>query len=282
MRKSVRAPQPTRARPFCGGATGPTPNHSKLRGGVAFENWSGSGRDRLRLKRLLVSSSLGFLALLGCFVGLVKFSPKALAEAAEEDAKVVEVELAKEPEPEPPPPPAPPELRPHHSNPGPRLQKLETPTTISDEKVQEKDAKPSNGGSSDPYEKGSGDGSSGPQKAVVEAPVAPPPPPPPKIVDNRPRPVSETDTPPEPIGIAPIPEMPAEAKAAGVEGTVVIKFVVTETGAVTDVRVLKGPPELHAVCVAAVKALRFKPGHSEDGVVHAFTKIKSFRFRLRT
>jgi periplasmic protein TonB len=247
---------------------------------VAFENWSGDSRDKLRLRRLLISSSLGFVALLGCFVGLVKFSPKALAEEVEEDAKVVEVELAKEPEPEPAPPP--PELRPHHSNPGPRLQKIETPTTISDEKVQEKDAKPSNGGGSDPYQKGGGDGTGGAEKAVVEAPTPPPPPPPPKVVDNRPRPVGETDTPPEPIGEAPIPEMPAEAKAAGVEGTVVVKFVVTETGAVTDVRVLKGPPELHAVCIAAVKAMRFKPGHSEDGVVRAFTKIKMFRFRLRT
>jgi len=248
---------------------------------VAFENWSGKNRDKLRLKRLLISSSIGLLSLLGVFAGLIKFSPKALAEEVEEDAKVVEVELAKEPDPEPEPPPPPPELRPQHSNPGPRLQKIETPTTISDEKVQEKDVKPSNGGGSDPYQKGGGDGTGTAEKAVVEAPT-PPPPPPPKVVDNRPRPVGETDTPPEPIGDAPIPEMPAEAKAAGVEGTVVVKFVVTEAGAVTDVRVLKGPPELHAVCIAAVKAMRFKPGHSEDGVAHAFTKIKMFRFHLRT
>lgn len=246
---------------------------------MAFENWSGSGRDKLRLKRLLISSSIGLLSLLGVFVGLIKYSPKALAEEVEEDAKVVEVELAKEPEPEPPPPP--PELRPHHSNPGPRLQKIETPTTISDDKVQEKEVKPQAGGSSDPYQKGGGDGTGGPDKAVVEAPTPPPAPPPPKLVDNRPRPVGETDTPPELIGTAPVPEMPAEAKAAGVEGTVLVKFVVTESGAVTDVRVLKGPPELHAVCIAAVKALRFKPGHSEDGVAHAFTKIKAFRFHLR-
>lgn len=248
---------------------------------MAFENWSGSSRDKLRLKRLLISSSLGCFALLAGFVALVKFSPQAQAEEVEEEAKVVEVELAKEPEPEPEPPPPPPELRPHHSNPGPRLPKIETPTTISNDKVQEKEVKPSTGSGSDPYEKGGGDGTGGPEKAVVEPP-APPPPPPPKVVDNKPRPVGENDTPPELIGTAPIPEMPGEAKAAGIEGTVIVKFVVTETGAVTDVRVLKGPPELHAVCIAAVKALRFKPGHSEDGVAHAFTRIKSFRFHLKT
>jgi protein TonB len=250
---------------------------------VAFENWSAGNRDVLRLKRLLLSSALGCFALLGVFVYLLKTAPKALAEEAEEDAKVVEVELAKEPEPEPEPPPPPPELRPRQANPGPRLQKLETPTTISDDKIQEKDVKPSTASGGDPYEKGGGDGSGSAEKAVVEAPAAPPPPPPPKPVEKEgPRPVSENDTPPEPIGVAPVPEMPAEAKAAGVEGTVIVKFVVTETGAVADVRVLKGPPELHAVCIAAVKAMRFKPGHSEDGVARAFTRTKKFKFQLKT
>jgi protein TonB len=84
------------------------------------------------------------------------------------------------------------------------------------------------------------------------------------------------------IGEAIIPEMPAEAKAAGVEGTVIVRWVVTETGAVTDVRVLKGPPELHGVCLAAVRAMRFKPGRDADGVPRAFTRIKKFKFKLRT
>jgi periplasmic protein TonB len=247
---------------------------------VAFENWSSKKRDVLRLRRLGMSSALGCAALVGLFVFLLKTAPKAQAEEVEEDAKIVEVELAKDPEPEPPPPP--PELRHRAANPGPRLQKLETPTTISDTKVEEKEVKPSAAGSGDPYEKGGGDGTGSAEKAVVEAPAAPAPPPPKPVVKEGPRPVSETDTPPELIGAAPVPEMPGEAKAAGVEGTVVVKFTVTESGAVTDVKVLKGPPELHAVCVAAVKAMRFKPGHSEDGVVRAFTRIKKFKFQLKT
>ncbi len=248
---------------------------------MAFENWSGNNRDVLRLKRLLVSCSIGFVALMAVFIYLLKTAPKALAEEAEEDAKIVEVELA-QPDPEPEPPPPPPELLPHKSNPGPRLQKLEVPTTISEEKVQEKEVKPATGTGTDPYEKGGGDGTGTAQKAVVEAPVAPPPPPPPKIVKVGPSPVGENDTAPEPIGTAPIPEMPAEAKAAGIEGTVIVKFTVTETGAVADVKVLKGPPELHAVCIAAVKAMRFKPGHHEDGSPGSFTRIKKFKFQLRT
>ena len=249
---------------------------------MAFENWSGNNRDVLRLKRLLVSCSIGFVALMSVFIYLLKTAPKALAEEAEEDAKVVEVELAKEPEPEPEPPPPPPELRPQKSNPGPRLQKLETPTTISEEKVQEKEVKPSTGTGTDPYEKGGGNGTGTAEKAVVAPAAPPPPPPPPKVVTNRPSPVGENDTPPEPLGAAPVPEMPAEAKAAGIEGTVIVKFTVTETGAVTDVKVLKGPPELHAVCIAAVKGMRFKPGRHEDGSPGSFTRIKKFKFQLRT
>ena len=102
------------------------------------------------------------------------------------------------------------------------------------------------------------------------------------IQKDKPRPVSETDTPPQLIGDPIIPQMPAEAKAAGIEGVVVVRWVVTETGAVTDVRVLKGPPELHAVCVAAIKAQRWTPGRDADGVPRAFTKIKKFKFKLST
>jgi protein TonB len=248
---------------------------------VAFENWSQKNRDVLRLKRLMIGSTLGAVGMAGGMTYLVLTS-QAAAEEIEEEAKVVEVQLAKEPEPPPEPPPPPPELKPRKPNPGPRLEKLETPTTISDEKLQEKEAKPADGGG-DPYEKGSGDGSNGPTTMEV-APAAPPPPPPPppKVEKDKPRPVGENDTPPELVGEAERPEMPAEAKAAGIEGTVVVKYTVTETGAVTDVRVLKGPPELQAVCIAAVKAMRFKPGRDPDGVPRAFTKIKSFRFKLRT
>lgn len=245
---------------------------------MAFENWSQKNTDVLRLKRLLMGGGISAAALAGTMLYLVLTSADAAADVVEEEAKVVEVQLAKKPEPEPEPPPPPPPHEPRKPNPGPRLQKIEVPTTISDEKLQEKAAKPTSGGG-DPYEKGGGDGTVGPDKAVVEAPVAPPPP---QIVKDKPRPVSETDTPPELIGDAIIPEMPAEAKAAGIEGTVIVRWVVTETGAVTDVRVLKGPPELHGVCLAAVKAMRFKPGRDADGVPRAFTRIKKFKFKLRT
>jgi protein TonB len=250
---------------------------------VAFETWTQKTTDVLRVKRLLLGASVGMSIVVGGIALMVLTSSQAAAETEEEEAKVVEVQLAKEPEPEPePPPPPPPELKPHHSNPGPRLQKLETPTTISEEKVQEKEVKPAGGGE-DPYQKGGGDGTTG-QKTVVEAPVAPPPPPPAPILPKvkKPVPVSEGMTPPEAIVKLVKPEYPADAKAAGLEGTVVIRYVVSEQGDVTEVRAMKGPPELHAVCVAAVKAMRFKPALDADGKPVMVVRYMKFPFKLRT
>jgi protein TonB len=251
---------------------------------VAFENWSQKQTDVLRLKRLAIGGGLSAAALAGTMAYLVVTSANAKAEEVEEEAKVVEVQLAKEPEPEPePPPPPPPELKPQRPNPGPRLQKLETPTAISEDKLEEKEAKPATGGG-DPYEKGGGDGSSGPQAAVVEAPTPPPPPPPPPELPKvkKPVPVSEGMTPPEPVVKLVKPEYPADAKAAGLEGTVVIRYVVNEQGDVTDVRAMKGPPELHAVCVAAVKAMRFKPALDADGKPVMVVRYMKFPFKLKT
>jgi protein TonB len=250
---------------------------------VAFENWSQNRRDTLRLKRLAIGSSLGAVGLVGGMTYLVLTS-QAAAEELEEEAKVVEVQLAKEPEPlpEPEPPPPPPENEPRKPNPGPRLQKLETPTTVSDEKPQEKEAKPAEGGG-DPYEKGGGDGSSGPKTAEVAAPTPPSPPPAPVLPKvKQPVPVSEGMTPPEPIMKLVKPEYPADAKAAGLEGTVVVRYVVSEQGEVTEVRAMKGPPELHAVCVAAVKAMRFKPALDADSKPVMVVRYMKFPFKLRT
>jgi len=235
----------------------------------------------MRVKRLLVGASLGTAMVVGGIAFVVLTSSRAVAEVQEEEAKVVEVQLATEPEPEPPPPPPPSELKPHKPNPGPRLQKLETPTTISDETLQEKDVKPSTGGG-DPYEKGGGDGSSGPATPTVVEPVAPPPPPPPPPKVKKPVPVSEDMTPPEPIVKMVKPEHPPELKAAGIEGTVVVRYVVNEQGEVTDVRAVKGPAEFHAVCVTAVKTMRFKPALDADGKPVAVVRYIKFPFKLRT
>ena len=239
---------------------------------MAFESWTHSSADKVRRNRLLLGYLIGASTVASGIAFVVLTSAKVAAQ--EEEEKAVEVQLVKEPEPEPEPepPPAPPELKHHASNPGPRLPKLEVPTTVSNDKVVEKDVKPSSAGSGDPYEKGGGDGSTGPATSAV-GPVTPPPPPPPKV--HKPRPVSEDDTPPERIGDAPLPVFPPEA--AGIDGTVLVRFVVTETGEITDVKAVKGPPELFSACVAAVKLMRFKPAHDAQGNPISVVKYQSFR-----
>ncbi|HKO53386.1 MAG TPA: energy transducer TonB [Polyangiaceae bacterium] len=248
---------------------------------MAFENWTLHAADSARRKRLLFGYLIGALTV-GSGIAVVVLT-SAPVEAQEEEEKVVEVALVSEPEPEPPPPPPPPppEVKQHAPNPGPRLPKLETPTTISNDQVTEKEAKPTSGGG-DPYEKSGGDGTGGPQQAVVapEPPPPPPPPPPPQI--NKPRPVSEDDTAPELIGSAPNPDYPADARAAGIEGVVLVRYIVTETGEVKDAKAMKGPPELFAACVAAVKGQRFKPARDAQGNPIAVVRFKKFKMRIST
>jgi periplasmic protein TonB len=246
---------------------------------VAFESWTVTAADKVRRNRLIFGYVIGASSVASGIAFVVLTSSANVAAQEEEDAKVVEVQLVKEPEPEPEPPP--PELKQHSmASAGPHLPKLAAPTAITNEKVDEKEAKPASAGSADPYEKGGGDGSGAAQKAVVE-PVAPPAPAPAPHL-NKPRPISEDDAPPELLGADARPEYPAEAKAAGIEGVVLVRYVVTEPGDVKDVKAMKGPPELFAVCVAAVKALRFRPAHDAQGNPISVVRFKKFRMRITT
>lgn len=56
-------------------------------------------------------------------------------------------------------------------------------------------------------------------------------------------------------------EYPARAKAEGIEGTVILKLTISETGAVRDAVVVRGiDAELDAAARDAAKRFRFKPG----------------------
>lgn len=92
--------------------------------------------------------------------------------------------------------------------------------------------------------------------------------------------VTEDVTPPRAISMQP-PSYPADAKAAGIEGTVVVQYIVTEKGEVKDVTAVRGPLELTAVCVAAVQAWRFMPAVKEGQPV-AVHRIARFPFRIKT
>ncbi len=55
------------------------------------------------------------------------------------------------------------------------------------------------------------------------------------------------------------PKYPAIAKAAGVQGTVVLRVTISEGGTVEDQKVISGPPMLEAAAMDAVRTWRYKP-----------------------
>jgi TonB family protein len=85
-------------------------------------------------------------------------------------------------------------------------------------------------------------------------------------------------TPPEPIErVAPV--YPDSARAAGIEGTVVVKTLVGSDGRVMRVDVETSVPGLDGAALAAVKQWRFKPG-TVDGKPRAVTVGVPVRFHL--
>lgn len=74
---------------------------------------------------------------------------------------------------------------------------------------------------------------------------------------------------------------PEMARRAGVEGTVVVQFVVDETGAVMEPKVLKGlGAGLDELAVEAVKKVRFTPGRQRGKSVSVRMSVPIV-FRLR-
>jgi protein TonB len=55
------------------------------------------------------------------------------------------------------------------------------------------------------------------------------------------------------------PVYPAIAKAARVQGTVVLEATISKTGAITGLRVVSGPAMLQQAALDAVKTWRYKP-----------------------
>ena len=236
-----------------------------------FDSWTRSSVDSIRIKRLVIGYVVGAVAVVtaGAFIFLT--SPNASAQ--EEEEPELEVQLAKEPEPEPEPPPPP--VVEEKPKPKPRLQ---IPVEVPREAIKEADPLPQASNEPDPFEEKPAIVET-PKPAVVEAPK-------PVLAPTIERPrgptrVLEDDTPP--VAIAQTkPEYPASAKAAGLEGVVIVKYVISEAGVVTDAKVLKGPPELSLVCLSAVKTWRFKPALDFQGKPKAVTKIARFPFKLKT
>jgi protein TonB len=236
-----------------------------------FGSWTEQHVDTLRVRRLLVGWIVGTACVIAGMAFIVLTS-KGVASAEEEDDGPIEVQLASEPEPEPPPPPPPP---PEAAKPAPK-PRMVAPTTISDEKLQEKE--PVKELQAD--EKMEEEQKEQPKEIASAAP----PPPPPPVVREKPqakKPMRLTEDMPKPVQLTTkTPEYPPAAKSAGIEGVVIVRYVIAEDGSVRDVKALKGPPELQEVCVSAVKTWRFQP-IIVDGSPVAVVRMARFPFRIR-
>ena len=99
-----------------------------------FGSWTDRRLDTLRIRRLVVGLIAGMISVIAG-MSFIVLTSKGVAASEEEDDGPIEVQLAKEAEPEPPPPPPPP---PEAAKAAPK-PRLAVPTTISDEKLQEKE-----------------------------------------------------------------------------------------------------------------------------------------------
>jgi protein TonB len=89
----------------------------------------------------------------------------------------------------------------------------------------------------------------------------------------------EEATPPQALTQDLSPGYPESARAAGKEGLVILKFVVSREGRVTDIKVLKGDPPFVEAAIAKVKTILFRPA-TVNGAPIAVFKIMRFPFRL--
>lgn len=251
-----------------------------------LQNWTSRTVDRQRQKRLVIGYVVGASVVASLFTALALAKKPALAEAPEE--KVLDVALAEEPEPEaeqpePEPEPAPVKGPPPPQAAGPVLPEITTPVEVPDDAPAEEAPSDNPYASADPYAFGAGQrgGTGTSTKVVVAAPAAAPEA---KTAKKPGGPVRVTaDTiPPEQIsgtGAA----YPASAKAAGIEGTVIVKYVVDTSGNPTNIQSVRGPEALRPACEDSVRSLKFTPAKSKTtGEVLAVTKIKKCTFKLKT
>jgi periplasmic protein TonB len=112
----------------------------------------------------------------------------------------------------------------------------------------------------------------------VPPPPAPPPPPPPPRRPPQNLPDGAQPATPSPSNAA--PEFPAAARGRGLEGVVALKIVVTASGSVGEIRVLKGEEPFVRAAVSAVRQWRYTPARFQGEAI-AVWKIVKVPFRLR-
>ena len=78
-----------------------------------------------------------------------------------------------------------------------------------------------------------------------------------------------------------MPAFPEDARKQGIEAVVVVKFTVSEEGAVEDLKIVKGHPLFDEVVLAAVRTWTFEPA-TLDGKTVRMTRMVKIPFRLKS
>jgi protein TonB len=176
------------------------------------------------------------------------------------------------PEAAPPPPPPPPRQRAASASRKPGRALVE-PTKVSDERAEDV----ADGAAIDPDSIGDGE-----HESLKPTPPAPPEPEPEPQPVRTPEPVDVPDTLEPAVAVSGnrLPEYPELARKKGLEGEVLLRLSISETGEVVDVVVLRGAEPFLAAALAAVRTWRYQPPR-EDGRAIAGTRVVRIPFRIR-
>ena len=204
-------------------------------------------------------------------------APEAEPEVEQDECRLAKISGDSSPEPEP-------EVAPQPQPQGPVLPEISTPVEIPDDAPAEEAPSDNPYAAADPYAFGAGQRGGTARGTTKVVKVAPERAEAPKKAKAPSGPVRVTaDTiPPQQISGAGA-SYPAAAKAAGIEGTVIVKYVVDTSGNPTNVQSVRGPEALRPACEASVKSLKFTPAQLKStGQVVSVHKIKKCTFRLKT
>ena len=250
---------------------------------MELTHWGVVAVDEERGRRLATGYAIGsgLFLIFGLLASHYGDRPSEVVAEPEVEVKMVARQEEVAPEPPPPPPPPPPMVK-APSAPAPialGAPEATIPVEMPKELPTARGPVQALEGVGDPH--GAVGGAplgdkkvEAPAAPVVEAAPAP-------VVDRGPTQLSEEDTPPELLEKPEAPRFPEEARAQGVEATIVIKYVVDEKGAVRDVRVLKGHPLFDALAVEWVKQWKYAPARDPEGHVKAVFRTTKIPFTLR-
>ncbi len=186
-------------------------------------------------------------------------------------------ELKPKPEPKPDPPKP---IKKSKYRPKVKRKELITPDKIPDEKLKESDDELVEGAPPGPVD-GFLDGVEGGTGTAPAPPPPPPPPPPPKPPKPRPKlkPLPAKILPPVAFKTNKRPKYTPIVLRSKIEGTVVVIFVVTKDGTVSNPRIVSGHQKLGRIVLSTIAKWRFRPA-TRNGMPVAYRKTIKIEFRL--